>query len=494
MKKIFLFIVASFVLVSCKKNFLDTPNPNQLADDNFWLNGNDARLGVNGIFDVLQDKVMYGGNLNGTQGMPHYDTFTDNSYNGFKWEGPGNYVEGNVSVGNTVFLFRDFWASNYKGIVRSNIAIDRIEKMDSTKITSSTRTLLLSQAHFLRGLFYFNIAVYYGDAPLITKPQTIQEASVTKSTQQQILDQVVNDLTYAAQNLPPTVTADQFGYATQGAAYGLLARVQLFNKNWAAAAAAAKAVIDLNQYNLTAPYNTLFTTAGETTKEIVFSVRFQEVAGYNTSETFGSTFTVAPKVDAQPMPNAVKDFYCTDGKPITSSPLYNANTPKANRDPRLIASVWFKGDNFLKDQNGNNIFFNGNNNTGYGLRKYVHTQNSPNGTNVAGGQSQDFYILRYADILLMRAEALIELGDGAAIPEVYSLINQVRARPGVNMPTVQVAEGANLTLAQLRPILRHERRVELAFEGLRFFDLKRWGLVQQAYTTMIADNITGYNP
>ena len=489
MKKILILILSIIIFTGCKKDFLDRSSLTELAEDNFWKNASDAQLGINGIYDVLQDRVMYSGNTNGTSGLPCYDSFSDNAFNGFKFEGPGNYVEGNINP--AAFIFRDFWTSNYRGIVRCNTAIFNIEKMDKSLISDDTRSFLLAQACFLRALFYFNVAVYYVNAPLIIKPQTLEEASVPKNTQQEILAQVVIDLESAVAALPVTVPATQTGYATKGAAFGLLARVQLFNKKYIEAAAAAKAVIDLKFYNLNTPFTTIFSEAGENTKEIIFSVRFQEAAGFNTGETFASTFTGQPRVSSQPMPNLVKDYYCTDGKPITTSKLYFPTNQKANRDPRLIASVWFKGDIFV-NSNGTDVRFNGNNNTGYGQRKYVHTATSPFGTSSAGPQSQDYYVLRYADVLLMRAEALIESGDTGN--EVYSLINEVRGRVSVAMPTVQSVEGSNLNTDKLRTILRHERRVEMAFEGFRFFDLIRWGEVSASYTAMIADGLRSYNP
>jgi len=107
---------------------------------------------------------------------------------------------------------------------------------------------------------------------------------------------------------------------------------------------------------------------------------------------------------------------------------------------------------------------------------------------VSSAAGQDFYVIRYADVLLMRAEAMIELNQ---LTGVTALINQVRAR--VTMPTVEVAEPTAIgNQAQLRSIVRHERRVELGFEGLRYYDLKRWGTVQQAFQAAIADNIVGY--
>lgn len=488
MKKIYTAIIAlQLFFAGCSESFLDRHSLTQLAADNFWRNEKDALLGVNGIFDVLQARQLYSGNLNGEAGIPMYDNFTDNSYNGYKWEGPGNYVEGNISA-STTGMFENFWLANYRGIVRSNQAIVNIDRMTTEQIEPVAKDNLLGQSLFLRGLFYLNLVTYYEDVPLITEPQTLETAQVAKSPKAEVINQIIADLRQAAGLLPIVQPADRFGYATKGAAYGLLARVFLFNHQWTDAADAAKQVIDLNQYNLSLPYATQFTPEGETSKDVVFAVRFMEAPGFSTNETFSSTYTAQPKVDKQPMANLVHDFYCTDGRPITESDLYNPANPKENRDPRLLASVWFKGDVYIIDRG---TVFNGNNVTGFGLKKYIRTQNSALGTSTGGVGGQDFYILRYADVLLMRAEALIEanqIGD-----EVYSLINQVRQRAGVGMPAVQNAEGSGLSQTQLREVVRHERRVELAFEGLRFFDLIRWGTVAEAYVRIAADNLNGYN-
>ncbi|MFB2120662.1 RagB/SusD family nutrient uptake outer membrane protein [Parapedobacter sp. 2B3] len=489
MKRILTIIIAlPLTFIGCSEGFLDRHSLTQLAADNFWQNEKDALLAINGIYDVLQTRQLYSGNLNGDAGIPMYDSFTDNSFNLWKYEGPGNYVEGNVSA-STTGMFENFWLANYRGIVRSNQAITNLPKMTEDQISTAAKDNFMGQSLFLRALFYLNLVTYYEDVPLITEPQTLETAQVAKTPKRQVLDQIIADLQQAADLLPTTQSADRYGHATKGAAYGLLARVYLLDQDWKKAAAAAQDVIALGQYDLSLPYDVQFTEDGENSKDVVFSVRFVETPGFSANETFSSTYVGQPKVDKQPLPNLVADFYCTDGKPITVSDLYNPSNPKENRDPRLLASVWFKGDIYITDV-GN--AFNGNNVTGYGLKKYIRTRTSDAGIGPAGNGGQDFYILRYADVLLMRAEALIE--DNQIGDEVYSLINQVRQRPGVGMPTVQEAEGTGLSQPQLRDIIRHERRVEFAFEGLRFFDLIRWGIVSEAYERMVADNLNGYNP
>ncbi len=479
MKKV-LIICFVLALTGCSKDFLDKRSLTQLGDASFWKNEQDAILGINGIYDVLQDRVLYSGNLNGTAGFPMYDNFGDNAYNSYKFEGPGNFMAANIDPSNG--LFSGLWTSLYKGIGRANVALENIEKIPAANIPDASKQVLLGQALFLRSLFYMNLAVYFQDVPLVLKKQTLEEAYVPKNTYQEVSEQVIKDLKDAANKLPVVYPAGQYGYATKGAALGLLARFQLYNKDYQGVLDATATLLTLG-YTLNPSYPQLFTEQGEFSKEILFSVRFfQDVSG--NGETFSSTFLPVPKVDQQPMPNLVNDYYCTDGKPITTSPLYNANTPKNNRDPRLSASVYFRNDVFLTDLNR---VFTGNTATKFGLRKYIRTSASATGISVFNPGGQDFIVLRYADVLLMRAEALVELNQLAG---VYALVNQVRAR--VSMPTVESVEGPGLSQTALRNIVRHERRVELAFEGLRFFDLKRWGTIQQAFQRVAADNIAGY--
>ncbi len=479
----FILIVVAALSIGCNKDFLLRNSLEQLDESNFWKDEKDAELGVNGIYASLQQRALYSGNLNGVGGIPMLDGIGDNCFGNYKWEGPGLFMEGNVDP--SFGYFNGFWTSLYQGIGRANLAIENIAKMSDAVIAPTARANYLAQAKFLRALFYFNLAVYFEEAPLILKVQTIEEAFVQKNTYDEIRDAIIKDLTEAAPDLPVRHPASQFGYATRGAALGLLARFQLYNKNYAAVLAATEPMLTMG-YSLFNNYANLFTPAGELTNEIVFSVRFEQNSAFSSGETFSATFEGIPKVNIQPMRNLVNDYYCTDGLPITSSPLYNPANLRANRDPRLTASIYFQGDIFLVHLNR---AFAGNTATRFGQRKYIRNQPSTEGIGVGSAGGQDFYVLRYADILLMRAEALAESGRQA---EAYPLVNQVRARVG--MPTVESVEGSNLSQAQMVEVIRHERRVEFALEGMRFFDLKRWGQIQAAVQRAVADPVGPYNP
>lgn len=481
MKKL-LCILPFLLLFGCNEDFLERGSLTQLAESNFWQNERDAQLGINGVYEALQARVLYGGNLNGTAGLPQHDSFADNTFNNYKFEGPGNFVEARADPSTS--FFNEFWTANYRGIARANSAIANIERIPDANISTAARALYLGQARFLRALFYMNLAVYFEDVPLILNVQTLDEAYVPKNTYKEVSEQIITDLKFASESLPINYPSDLYGYATKGAALSLLARFQLYNKNYQEVVSLTSQVLTLG-YKLHENYEQLFSESGENSKEIVFAVRFVQDQSDN-GETFSATFAGIPKVNVQPMRNLVNDYYAIDGLPITKSPLYKAATPKENRDPRLAASVYFRNDIFLTDLNR---AFAGNTATTFGLKKYVRNSASASGIGVGSPGGQDFYVIRYADVLLMRAEALVETNQ---LAEVYTLINQVRTR--AKMPKVEAVEGTGLTQAQLREVVRHERRVELAFEGLRFLDVKRWGEVEAAYKRATDDKVAPYKP
>lgn len=481
MKK-YIYIISLIFFASCSNEYLERGSLTQLAESNFWQNEKDAQLGVNGIYDALQDRVLYGGNLNAIAGIPQHDAFADNAFNNYKFEGPGNFVEGRADPAFP--YFNNFWTALYRGIGRANVAIEKIATIPDANISAESKSSLIGQAKFLRALFYFNLAVYYEEAPLIEKFQTLEESYVGKNTYDELRAFVTADLKVAAEALPVAYPANQFGYATKGAALALLARFELYNKNYGEVIRLTSEIMGLG-YELHPNYSQLFSEAGEQSKEIVFSVRFIQDQTAN-GETFSSTFLGIPRVNMQPMPNLIDAYLSADGLPISESPLYNPAKRKENRDPRLGASVYFQGDIFLVHLNRP---FQGNTATRFAQKKYIRNNVSDAGIGPDQPGGQDFYVIRYADVLLMRAEALAELGQ---LAEVYPILDQIRAR--VAMPAVSEVNGTELSQEELIDVIKAERRVELAFEGLRYFDVKRWGEVEEAYARAKADPVGPYNP
>jgi hypothetical protein len=485
MKKIFIVIFISMGLVSCSDDFVSRNSLTQIAEGNFWQSESDAFLALNGVYASLQSGSLYGGSLNGWQGIPGFDGLGDNSFNNFKWEGPGKFMEGIENP--TSGPIEAFWNDHYKGIARVNAVIKNVNEISVELVSEETKKELLGQAYFLRSLLYFNLAVFFEEVPLITAPQLLEDAFVAKNTYEEVTAQIATDLKLAVAYLPVSHPSNLYGYATKGAALGLFARVQLYNKDFSGefgVIALTNQLMGLG-YSLHPNYSELFSEVGETSNEIVFAVRFLRGDNSGSGETFSGTYLGFPKGDLRPMPNLVNDYYCADGLPISQSPLYDSNNKGANRDPRANASVYFKGDQFMNEPVK---IFKGNGPTKFGQRKYIRQGPDAEGNAVFGQGSQDFHVIRYADVLLMKAEALAETGD---VSGATDLVNQVRARVG--MPSVQDVEGA-VNQQQMIDVVRHERRVEFAFEGSRFMDLKRWGTMQDAFQRVQSDPVGAYNP
>jgi hypothetical protein len=481
-----LLLASMLMLTNCSEDFLSTPSLTQPAGDQPFNSVNDVHLALNGVYSVLQSNSMYGGNLNGFQGYPGYDGLGDNAFNQYKWEGLGIFMEGSLTPASGPVL--SHWNDLYQGISRVNLVISKLNQVEGGDLTPEQVNELLGQAYFLRALFNFNLAVYFEDAPLITEPQTIADSYVPKNTYEEITAQIVEDLTFASQNLPTSHPSELYGYATRGAALALFARVQLYNGNHNG----PNGVLELTDeilglgYSLHPDYAALFTPENETSSEVVFSVRFKRELGFSNGETFSATYLGTPKVDLRPMPNLVNSYYDINGQPVADV----SALPTNQRDPRANATIFFDGDVFLVDIGrfyGVGPVAKGP--TGFAMKKYIRKNEADEeGVRSFNAGSQDFYVIRYADVLLMRAEAMAETGD---IPGATALVNQVRARVG--MPSVESVEGA-VSQAEMIDIVRHERRVELALEGLRFMDLKRWGEVEEAFNRAIADPVGPYNP
>lgn len=472
MRKILSLLIIIGALSGCSKDFLETKDPNQITNDSYWTSESDVEFAIYGCYDALQQDGLYGGGPYAPNFRDH-DCLSDNAYNAWGWNGLKFIADGSITSDHAVLL--RYWNSNYRGIARVNQVIKNVPNIEV--LDDEVKNSYIAEAKFLRALFYFNLVNTFGDVPLILSTQEIDDAHIAKSDKDLIYLEIIADLEYAVDN----ATIEQVGRAGRGAALGLLTRVYLYDGQFANAAETAAEVMAMG-YGLYNDYTGLFSSASELSNEIVFSVRFESLLD-GEGEKFSGTWAKNAQTHHQPMPNLVNDFYCTDGLPISESPLFDADDETMNRDPRLDVTILFGGEVWI---DGGNPYNPKKSKTGYALQKYVRNTTE----NITDGD-QDFYLIRYADILLMRAEALIENGELGQ--EVYDLINLVRQRVG--MPTIEEVEGTGLSQDQLREILHHERRVELAAEGFRYYDLKRWGKLQEARETASNDPVNAvYTP
>lgn len=411
---------------------------------------------------------------------------------------------------NTVVTIDDQWKNMYSGIRTANVFLDGVKGLTFSDIKYNSDyaaqmqqfALYPYEARFLRAFYYFELIKRYGDVPLITKVLTPEEANhVTPAKFDSIVKFIVSECDSAALKLPKTFasfsTTKEIGRATKGAAWALKARTLLYaasplhNPNalltgdpkWIAAAKAAKIVIDSlkTQYSPLPSYTTTFNNL--TSKELIFGRNEAPSNSFETSNT--AIGFVGGKTGTCPTQNLVDAYEMkANGKGINETGSgYDATNPYAGRDPRFAATILYNGATW-KSPKVLEIWNGGLNaspkanatKTGYYLKKYMLESVSLDPVLPTTGQHY-WAIFRYAEILLNYAEAMNEAygPDVVGADPILNLTartqaNIVRARTGVAMP----AFPTGMSQAAFRDKLRNERRVEMAFEDQRFWDIRRW--------------------
>lgn len=474
MRKIFLLLTVLAVFISCDINFLETEPIDQLTVQSFFQNENDVKVAVNGIYNALLV-------LNRGREFLDYECMTDNMVNVLnKNYGAYEFALGEQS--SKSIAAQDKWDKNYRGIARANLVLDKIDQAYNNETNKILKERYRGEALFLRAYFYSDLIDFFGDVPLKRKPSSIEDPYTPRYPKRIILDSILIDLDSAILKLPVRYPNEENGRATKGAALSLKGKVLLFNDRFEEAAECFKDVIELKddtgkkRYSLYNDYRKLFLTEGETNDEAIFDVQYMKnmypeglTHNYNVFCINYSTFSVTLSL--------ADEYYTTKGYPIKmngefidKSLGYDSVNPLQNRDPRLEMSILRPGDPYR----GTAGVFNPTSND-------VTRMKCKKGTNVFSIETNiwdnNFILIRYADVLLMYAEALIRSGQWNN-PEVKQSINEVRKRPTVNMPTVEVCEelwDAPLNQDKMLRIVQHERRVELAFEaGIRLSDIRRW--------------------
>ena len=452
-RNIFLLILSALALFSCN-DFLDKNPLDVLSNESFWATEAEVEMALTGCYSRLNDEPWFG------YRRTLLDCLTDNVQNKYASSDYG-YI---LSIGRgtitetTGGLISDMWSSSYSGISTCNNFLDNV---DNVKLNSNSRKQYIGEVRFLRAFFYFQLVHYFGDVIIYTScPETVEAGKIAKSSKEDVLALIHADLDSAISYLPDNLYSE--GHAVKGSALALKTRVLMYEENYEDAASTAFQIIDSKTFKLYDDYQKMFLTSGqEKNNEIMFSVKY-----------YGEDYTSMDQeliLWAAPMvrQELVDDYECTDGKSITESPLYDENNPFENRDPRLSMSIMPDTDTLFTSDG--KIFNPDPTYTGYFQLKYVDLSALPISTSTRS--EQDMIILRYADVLLMYAEAQNEVSGPDAT--VYSAINDVRER--VHMPDIETG----LDQDQMREVIRHERRVELALEGLRYYDIKRWKIAHE---------------
>ena len=469
MKKLIIVTVFAIALFSsCKRDF-DEANPNQPTVASFWKTSEDAIKGINAVYSTFHRgyagysrAMFFHGMLKGDEG---YGSGGDGGLNTLMSFSMNDYNFG---------LTRDTWTNMYQGIYRANQVIAYVPAitMDAT-----LQKRIIAEAKFLRGLFYFNLTLYFGRPPLILEPSQpgMQPANATP---EEAWGQVAKDFTEAAADLPPSYGGADLGRATKGAAYAMLGKTFLQQKKYQLAVNAFAWLITgpgASLYNLTTDYRDNFIISKENNIESVFEIQYALRDDENSDNDVDE--------GARPNPGAsIAKFYAPGGGPGFQDGAarrwvvdeFNIEkTALGARDPRLDVTFLYdstdvRGPNFtiVYGRTFTSRYGTGGDSKKVWYRKLLNDHwrdfesfNSPN----------NYRMVRFADVLLMYAEALNGLGQTA---NAYQYVDRVRARAGMRTLTVSMP---GLNQAQFLNQLKHERIVELSGEGWRFADLQRWG-------------------
>jgi len=426
MKKILLYSTLGLMLVSCKKSFTELAPISQRSVQTSYKTQADFTVAVSGAYDALQ--------LNGTYGrifLLMNEMRSDNVANGAGASGVAATLE-DIDRHREITTATEIsgcWTDAYKGIARCNIILDRI---DGATFPDALKKQFKGEALFIRSLLYYNLAVLFGNIPLqLNDVNSPSEITVNQVSASKVYEQIIADLTLAETLLPAKYTGADLGRVSSGAANALLGKVYLTAGNKTAAATALRKVISSNNYSLVSDYARLWGGANENGPESIFEVQFKSGGQGEGSGYFEYFASILGRSGGAGGGNSQMS--------ITSDMV----SAYAAGDLRYAKSIY--RNNRLPD-------------TSY-VTKYITTQ-----TTAFDGEN-NWVVLRYADVVLMLAEALGETAES------YTLINSVRTRAGL-------APISAATPGTFQEKLLAERRVEFAFENQRWQDLLRFGMAK----------------
>jgi hypothetical protein len=461
--KRFYYILFLCLGVGCQKGLLNTIPNDRISTAVYWNTLADATDGSNACYYYLETF----GNIftwDGLSDIGHTNQFFQ----------PDATMEQDVYDATASRVLNE-WDGAYTGIYASNTYFANVGKVPVNSTDSAALAVLGGEVRALRAYHYIHLAMLYGAVPLITTPIDVSQAeSLHRTSVDSIWDFVESELTAAAAVLP--VTPSQKGRISKGGALALLARAALYAGRYQDAVNAASQIMSMGNYSLYPNYYNIFQYAGVENNEVLLEREFS--TGVNVNVVFQLMAPYSQKSSTNwyvPTKTLVDAYQTTNGKNITDPASgFDPYHPYLNRDPRLHYSIFVPGDTLPNGAIFNSLPNSGTTDavgstysatvTGFTSKKYITPQDY---ANPAQG-TLNLILIRYAEILLTYAEAKIELNQ--IDQTVYNAINQVRQRPSVDMPPI----GTGLTQDSLRSVVRHERMVELAFEGLRFYDLRRW--------------------
>ncbi len=485
-----LLLVLLLNLCSCSEEFLEVKPKDGIFSSSIWDSPQNINLALNDLYQNLNWKEF--------RWADPIENWSDNSIPTFPWvtsmkeiaqrnyspdNSPGNggsYVPaGNFGIKG--------WEGWYSEIRKANILIKNVS--ESETLTDDDKNFFISQGKFFRAFYYFELAKFFGGVPIIKVPldrNNDEELFYPRNTYEECIDFIIEDIEDAIHLLPVTWDASNKDRFSKGAALAFKSQVELFASRWGDCVNTCQSIFDLGKYSLVNDYGSLFLPETDENSEVIFSIEMDGVNRFSPHIVYWG-----PRIDPTtnvavgwghmtPTQDLIDAYEFKDGRLGNDS--FYADNPYINRDERFYASILYDGapwraegdtiyTRFDPSIKGVNNSFDPNfshqgTRTGYYLKKFFDPKIEPKESmKDDGGMANDLVYWRFAEILLNYAEAKNELSGPDQ--SVYDAINQLRNRGGL-----QPLHG--LTKDELRIRIRNERRVELAFEGKRYWDIIRW--------------------
>ncbi len=468
-----------FGFSACQK--LDLPPTDRPTDATFWQQPSDAANVLTTAYENLYNSEYFFFN----------ETLSDNAYNKSDVNGSNsrNIAEG--AYGTNQARVTNEWGYHYSGIRKCNQLLANIDKISS--LDAGLKARYIAEARALRAYQYFQLLTWYGDVPLITTEISVTDAAgVVRAPRAEVLDFVLKELDAVAAALPlnTAYAATDRGRFTKGAALAVKARVLLYEGRWADVTAVTEQLLggQAGAYSLFSSYAGVFAPGNEGNSEVILDLQYLFPSRTHSEQRFFIPRTEGKLICAiAPTQELVNDYVMANGKAITESGSgYTEATPYVGRDPRFAATLVYDGYRWQRPD-GSSILIRtvpgtGDNSvdradaspTGYYSAKYFDPTADAN-----LNSGLNLILVRYADVLLMHAEAKNEQGMLTS-GEWDRTIGALRRRAGFTDAAALTFPGGDK--ASLQTIVRRERRTELAMEGLRIFDLRRWRTAQAALT------------
>ncbi len=475
----FIFLMVC-VLSSCLD--LDLVPTDRYTDDNYWTTKEKAVTFLNRAYAQMA----------GTGQVIRNEFLSDNCYDSKQVQDETSIVMGQANSANE--RFANEWADCYRGIKTCHVLLENINKV--AEMTESEKSRIIAEARFIRAFLYLRLTTWFGDVPFFTTNISVEEANtISRTAHGTVVDFIHQELNAILPDLPTRerLTENERGRITQGAAVALNARAYLYDNDYENVATWCGKLINSTEngdYSLFPSYSGLFIKANNYNDEMILEI------GYAYPRTWGEMFDYVPmscgarSIQGSPTQELIDNYIMSNGKAIDeTSSGYNEDDPYENRDPRMEATIvrhlsWMipRGETkakliYVKPNSTTNpadmvdLYKPTDNNsthTGYFYRKFYEP------TMLTGFQTDlNLPLIRYADVLLMYAEAMYETGKmDASVWE--KTIRALRARAGFTQSgALDYPSGNNL-----QEVIHNERRSELALEGTRIFDIRRWRIAE----------------